>query len=270
MNILGKVVGLLIGLAWFHHPLAILVCLGLGHIWDRSMASMSSPVGIAPLSFIAPLFGFAGAIAKSDGRVSQEEIVAAERLMERLQLDASQRAAAVAQFNAGKQPDYANAAAIAQLRAWCGRHRDRALILIDLLLDIVCAEGPLVPAKAQLVRKLCFSLGLDERQLAALAAMKGYAYVAPEDWEAWSRAQRGERAHGPTRAEPGGKDPYAILGVTRGASAGEIKRAYRKLISQHHPDKLGDVPAELKRRAEERAREINAAYEKIQHERQFN
>jgi len=181
MNILGKLVGLLIGLAWFHHPLAILVCIGLGHIWDRSVAGMSSPVGMASLSFIAPLFGIAGAIAKSDGRVSEAEIVAAERLMDRLQLDSSQRAAAVAQFNAGKQPDYANAAALAQLRAWCGHHRDRAFILVDLLLDIVCAEGPLVPAKAQLVRKLCFSLGLDERQLAAIAAMKGYAYIAPED-----------------------------------------------------------------------------------------
>ena len=187
MNILGKLVGLLIGLAWFHHPLAILVCIGLGHIWDRSVAGMSSPVGMASLSFIAPLFGIAGAIAKSDGRVSEAEIVAAERLMDRLQLDSSQRAAAVAQFNAGKQPDYANAAALAQLRAWCGHHRDRAFILVDLLLDIVCAEGPLVPAKAQLVRKLCFSLGLDERQLAAIAAMKGYAYIAPEDWDAWTR-----------------------------------------------------------------------------------
>ncbi len=63
------------------------------------------------------------------------------------------------------------------------------------------------------------------------------------------------------------RDYYAILGVPRDASAEQIKRAYRKLMSQHHPDKLGDVPEELKRRAEERAREINAAYERIRSER---
>jgi DnaJ like chaperone protein len=62
-------------------------------------------------------------------------------------------------------------------------------------------------------------------------------------------------------------DAYAVLGLQRTASDSEIKRAYRKLISQHHPDKLGDVPDELKRRAEERAREINTAYEKIRAER---
>jgi len=54
-----------------------------------------------------------------------------------------------------------------------------------------------------------------------------------------------------------------VLGLSSDASEREIKNAYRRLISQHHPDKLGDVPDELKRRAEERAREINAAYEKI-------
>ena len=65
------------------------------------------------------------------------------------------------------------------------------------------------------------------------------------------------------------RDYYEVLGVPRTATTDEIKRAYRKLISQHHPDKLGNVPAELKRRAEERAREINAAYEKIQHEKKY-
>jgi DnaJ like chaperone protein len=47
-----------------------------------------------------------------------------------------------------------------------------------------------------------------------------------------------------------------------------IKQAYRRLMSQHHPDKLGsEVPDEVKRRSEQRSREINAAYERIKSER---
>ena len=65
------------------------------------------------------------------------------------------------------------------------------------------------------------------------------------------------------------KDYYETLGVEPGAGEAEIKTAYRRLIGQHHPDKLGDVPEELKRRAEDRAREINIAYEKIRAERGF-
>jgi len=149
---------------------------------------------------------------------------------------------------------------IADLKAWAGGRRDLAFLLLDMLLDIVYAEGPLVGAKFAIVRKLCWSLGVHERELAALAAMRGYAYAgggAPHEEHA--------RQAGPSTS--GGRDPYAVLGLERSASPSEIKRAYRKLISQHHPDKLGDVPDELKRRAEERAREINTAYEKIRAER---
>src|SRR5262249_7097241 len=119
--------------------------------------------------------------------------------------------------------------------------------------------------KFALVRQLCRALGVHERELAALAAMRGYAY-------AMHGAEAGAGDEQPAREASrnyGGRDPYAVLRVTREADGREIKRAYRKLISQHHPDKLGDVPAELKRRAEERAREINAAYERIQAERGF-
>jgi len=68
---------------------------------------------------------------------------------------------------------------------------------------------------------------------------------------------------------PSGPDPYAILGVERDADDRAIKRAYRKLISEHHPDRLGDLPEDLRLRAEKRAGEINAAYERIKAERGF-
>ena len=173
--------------------------------------------------------------------------------MTRMQLGADQRASAIERFNAGKQADFNSSLAIADLKAWCGGRRDLAFLLLDMLLDVVYAEGPLAPEKLAIVRKLCWSLGVHERELAALAAMRGYAYSAPGGGY--------EQPHAESRAP--GKDPYAVLGLQPQASDREIKNAYRRLISQHHPDKLGDVPEELKRRAEERAREINAAYEKI-------
>ena len=141
--------------------------------------------------------------------------------------------------------------------------------LLDMLLDVVYAEGPLAPNKFALVRKLCWALGVHERELAALAAMRGYAYAAyGANGQSAPGSQGGYRADGNDAPRASAiRDPYAVLGITREANEREIKRAYRKLISQHHPDKLGDVPAELKRRAEERAREINAAYEKIRADR---
>jgi DnaJ like chaperone protein len=57
--------------------------------------------------------------------------------------------------------------------------------------------------------------------------------------------------------------------VQRDADDRAIKRAYRKLISEHHPDRMGDLPEELRKRAEQRASEINAAYERIKAERGF-
>ncbi|HUH90362.1 MAG TPA: DnaJ domain-containing protein [Lysobacter sp.] len=58
-------------------------------------------------------------------------------------------------------------------------------------------------------------------------------------------------------------DPYAVLGVTTEASDADVERAYRRLISQYHPDRLDGAAAELRRQAETRAREINGAYDRI-------
>lgn len=59
-------------------------------------------------------------------------------------------------------------------------------------------------------------------------------------------------------------NPYGVLGLTREASDAEVDQAYRRLISQYHPDKMGGVAKELRLQAEKKAGEINAAYDRIQ------
>lgn len=75
----------------------------------------------------------------------------------------------------------------------------------------------------------------------------------------------GRKAASP--AAQGDADPYAVLGVAEQASQDEIEQAYRRRMSEYHPDKVASAAPELKALAEQRASEINAAYELIQKRR---
>lgn len=57
--------------------------------------------------------------------------------------------------------------------------------------------------------------------------------------------------------------PYRVLGIDEDASDIEVEQAYRRLISQYHPDRLVGVAEDLRRKAEKKAAEINRAYDRI-------
>ena len=73
---------------------------------------------------------------------------------------------------------------------------------------------------------------------------------------------------------PGRKldDAYAALGLTPTATDAQVKQAYRRLMSQNHPDKLAakGLPESMRQVAEERTREISTAYALIKEARGFN
>ncbi|TWT18673.1 J domain-containing protein [Luteimonas marina] len=66
---------------------------------------------------------------------------------------------------------------------------------------------------------------------------------------------------------PGRAAPYRVLGLASDASDAEIDQAYRRLMSQYHPDKVAGAAPELREQAERKASEINAAYDKIKSKR---
>ena len=100
-------------------------------------------------------------------------------------------------------------------------------------------------------------LGLPESEIARLIAMLRAAGGGPS---------------ASASAEPASKlaDAYRALGVDPSASDAQIKRAYRKLMSENHPDKLAGrgLPESMREIAEERTREITAAYRLITEARQ--
>ena len=79
---------------------------------------------------------------------------------------------------------------------------------------------------------------------------------------------RGGPAQGRTQG-PSLDEAYAILGVPADAGDDEVKRAYRRMMSQHHPDKLvaKGLPEEMMKIATQKTQEIKAAYDRIKSER---
>lgn len=262
---IGLIIGGLLGLLLTRNPLGLLFGAMLGRSIEIAVTGFGQPDRRSRRggNFLDPLFGLIGAMAKADGRVSNEEIEATERLMDRMHLEPGQRREAIVRFNAGKEPGFAIHLAIGELRAWCEGRRDHAYILIDVLLDVVYA-GDNADARMTILRKLAVNLGIDDRELAALAAMRGHSWGGTS----WQGTHYRYQQHAPP-PDLSGPDPYTVLGIAQDADERTVKRAYRKLMSEHHPDKLGDVPDLMRRRAEERAREINTAYERIKSARRF-
>lgn len=68
----------------------------------------------------------------------------------------------------------------------------------------------------------------------------------------------------PSRSRSARDDPWRVLGLDEDATRAQIDLAYRRLISQYHPDRFAGAAPELRRQAEARARAINTAYDRIQ------
>ncbi|MEP7185720.1 MAG: co-chaperone DjlA [Rhodanobacter sp.] len=256
--------GMIIG----HLPGAITGAV-IGFVFDNLRHSQRKRATPEAGGFVGPLFTLLGAVAKSDGRISEAEIAIAERMMTRMKLNTELRKQAVVSFNVGKQPEFDVTQTIAALRNWVGARRDHAFPVLDVVIETVLAEGNPAPEKMSILRQLAFALRVSDMELMALMAMKGYA------WNAGPRGQRNYSYGGagqgytPPQRSPSGPDPYAVLGIARDADDRAVKRAYRKLISEHHPDRLGDLPEDMRRQAESRASEINAAYDRIKEARGF-
>ncbi len=204
-------------------------------------------------AFFTATFSVMGHIAKVDGVVTADEIRFGESLMTQMQLNAEQRRAAIELYRQGKKSDFRRNEVLDQFRYVCRRQTSLLRMFMEIQLQAAYADGQIHPAQRRVLLQVCDQLGFSRAEFERLLAMIGAEY----------RYQKSSRTT--RRADMPLEDAYALLNINSSASDAEIKRAYRRMISRHHPDKLisKGLPEEMIRVANEKTHEIRKAYERI-------
>jgi DnaJ like chaperone protein len=253
------VIGALIGFLFGRFP-GLIIGAALGYAISWSVRnSVVGKLRVVYSEFLESTFAVMGALCKADRVVTRDEIQVAEALFKRLHLSREQRDAAKAAFKRGKSPNFDLDAAADR---FAGIARGRAPLLqlfLQMQVMAIAADGNVHPAEHEMLVRVARRLGLTERDVAQLEALLRTASAGPSPGGGAPPSRR--------RID----DAYAALGLTPSASDADIKRSYRRLMSQNHPDKLAarGLPESMREIAEERSREINTAYDVIKEARKI-
>jgi DnaJ like chaperone protein len=255
-KILGGTFGMMIG-----GPIGALLGAALGHNFDKGLTSSSSSTDQsgfgrqerAQTMFYTATFSVMGHVCKADGQVTDDEIALAKSVMQKMDMDAGQRKAAIGLFNEGKKASFPLNDVIKQFRHEVGFRPNLLRMFIEVQIMAAYADGVMHKEERKVLLNICQLLKISQHEFDHLCAMIG-------GMEGGSSSKVGRNDGSPSL-----KQAYEVLDIDESASANGVKKAYRRLLSQHHPDKLvaKGLPEEMMKIAADRTHEIRKAYEVI-------
>ena len=260
----GKLLGAAFGFALFHLPGALLGA-WLGHHFDKGIAfnnfGFAADPEQAKRSFFSTLFKVMGHIAKADGRVTESEINMAKAIMSHMRLNEERRKAAIEYFNQGKQPEFNLTACLDEFLNDTGRAPNLIQMFIEIEIQAAFADGQLGSAERNILERIAREVGISTIQLNLLI----------NSVQAQHRFHQSQQQSYSANPENTLADAYQVLCVDASASDSEVKKAYRKMMSQHHPDKLAakGLPDDMLEVAKEKTQEIQSAWEVIRKHREL-
>ncbi len=245
MGWLGKIVGGTLGFA-LGGPLGAIAGAALGHSFDATDNQYSrarlSYHEETQMTFFVATFSMLAKVAHADGRISPEEIQAVEDFMaNELNLTPESKRFAVEIFETAINSPMAFQDFAGQFYHQFHNQPRLLDLMIDVLLRLSVADGALSDSEEKLISSAARTFRFSEQKYNELKAR-----YAP-DFEKY----------------------YAILGIHSRASDDEIKRQYRKLVKEYHPDKIASkgLPEEFNKFANDKFREIQDAYDAVKQER---
>jgi DnaJ like chaperone protein len=216
-------------------------------------------------AFFEATFQVMGHVAKSDGLVTDQEIGAAREAMARFSLSEADRLRAIELFTAGKRTDFPLEATLERLYRMAGGQQDLRRLFIQIQLETTLLGNGLSARSRAIFSRMCGALRISPLEFAALEAMLRMHANGTAHGPRGSAGQRQGQQRGQRSASARLADAYEALGIAADASNTEVTRAYRKLMSQNHPDKLvaNGLPESMVAAAHERTQRILEAYEII-------
>ncbi len=245
----GTFVGGTLGFV-FGGPIGALIGAALGGNLDRGI-KMGDHMGVGDqqrvqAAFFTTTFSVMGHVAKADGHISPQEIANAKNIMAQMQLSAQQQKAAIQFFDQGKAADFPLEDVLRQFKKECHGRRNLIQMFVEIQIATALADGQVDASEKHVLFTIGEILGFSRSQI--------------EHFFNMANAQQASSTNSLTLTQA-----YKIIGVEDGSSEAEVKKAYRRLMSQHHPDKLVSkgLPDEMIKLATEKTQEIRKAYDLI-------
>jgi len=200
----------------------------------------------AQQAFMIALISLAAKVAKADGKVSREEIQSFDSFLKtNLRMGPEERKIAARIFNEARDSDIPVEDFARQIRDVMGNRRDQLRDLVTMLMMVAMADGHLHAEEEKVIREVNRHLGL-----------------SPHDYDAAK-----SMFHPTANLE----SAYNTLGIVSSATDSEVKKAYRQMAKEYHPDVVANkgMGEDFLKFAEDKMQAVNQAYDQIKKERQM-
>ena len=249
MSWLGKIIGGTMGL-FLGGPLGLIAGVAFGNLFDsagrvRTDSASISTTDQTQMVFFVGAFSMLAKVATSDGSmVAQERAKVEEFITKDLRLSGQERQAAVNVFNAALTSSGTFEQFALQFYQNFASERTILELLMDVLVRVAAADGTITPPEKNLIDSAAHIFRIPDSLLASI--INRYS----------------SQSASPSKA-------YSVLHLTKSATDEDVKKAYRKLSIEFHPDTIASkgLPEEFTRFATEKFRAIQDAYESIKKER---